>query len=346
MKKLVFLSIIISFSISCKTNKKKVGNNKQIKIEYPILTNASIKVINTKMESIVSSNARVEILAKGHEWTEGPLWLESEEMLLYCDIPRNSIYAWKNGEGTKLYLKPSGFLGENFKGTEPGSNGLILDKNGALVLCQHGERKIVRMNSSLENPEASYTTLVDAYNGKKLNSPNDLDFMSNGDLYFTDPPYGLPKRMKDEEKELSFQGVYRLSKDGEITLLTDEFERPNGIAFSPDEKTLYIANSHVERPIWKAFDVTKDGLITNGRLLFDSSERIKEGLMGLPDGMKVDKDGNIYATGPGGVFIFSAEEELLGEIRTGERTSNCTFNADESMLYITADSYVLRVALN
>ncbi|MFI1743691.1 SMP-30/gluconolactonase/LRE family protein [Thalassobellus sediminis] len=298
------------------------------------------------MESIVSNDAKVEILAKGHDWTEGPLWVESEQILLYCDIPRNSIYAWKEGEDSKLYLKPSGFLGENFTGTEPGSNGLILDENEALVLCQHGDRKIVRMNSSLSKPEASFITLVDAYNEKRLNSPNDLDYMNNGDLYFTDPPYGLPKRMNDSEKELSFQGVFRLSKNGKVTLLTDEFERPNGIAFSPDEKTLYIANSLKERPIWKAFDVTKDGLITNGRVILDASERIKKGELGLPDGLKVGKNGTIYASGPGGVFIFSAEEEFLGVIKTGERTSNCALNADESMLYITADSYLLRVALN
>lgn len=339
--------LLISLIISCNGKKNADIEQKQQKsfVEYPLLKEGSIEVLDSILWTIISKEAKIEVIAQGHDWTEGPLWVESEDMLLYSDIPRNAIYAWKEGEKARLYLKPSGYLGENFTGAEPGSNGLLLDKDGSLILCQHGERQIAKMISPIENPDTLFITLINQFEGKRLNSPNDAVYKSNGDLYFTDPPYGLPQRMEDPEKELAFQGVYRLDEDGNMTLLTDELTRPNGIAFSPDEKTLYIANSDPEMAFWKAFDVDEKGNISNGRIFFDATSMVPDE-KGLPDGLKVDNDGNLFATGPGGVLIFSAHGEMLGRIRTGQATSNCTFNPDKSILYITADSYVLRVRLH
>ncbi len=347
MTRIFFITLIISWFISCNRNKNVDTEQQQQKsiIEYPLLKEGSIEALDSMLWSIIPKEAKIEVIVQGHDWTEGPLWVESENMLLYSDIPRNAIYAWREGEKAKLYLRPSGYLGENFKGAEPGSNGLLLDKDGSLILCQHGDRQIAKMNSPLENPDTLFITLTNQFEGRRLNSPNDAVYKSNGDLYFTDPPYGLPKRMEDPEKELAFQGVYRMDEDGKMTLLSDEFTRPNGIAFSPDEKTLYIANSDPDMAVWKAFDVDENGKINNGRIFFDATSMVPDE-KGLPDGLKVDNDGNIFATGPGGVLIFSANGELLGKIRTGQATTNCEFNSDKSILYITADSYVLRVRLS
>ncbi len=340
-----FILFIFMASCSSEQNVDNQTEQKRVFNEYSLLEEGEIEAYNTLLWSVIPRDAKIEVIARGHDWTEGPLCIASENMLLYSDIPVNAIYSWQEGDRAKLYLKPSGYLGKNFTGAEPGSNGLILDKNGSLILCQHGERQVAKMNNLIDSPDTLFTTLINRFEGKRLNSPNDGVYKSNGDLYFTDPPYGLPKRMEDPGKELTFQGVYRLEEDGNITLLTDEFTRPNGIAFSPDEKTLYIANSDPEMAIWKAFDVLENGNIDNGRVFFDAMSMVP-GEKGLPDGLKVDNEGNIFATGPGGVLIFSPQGELLGKIQTGQATSNCAFNTDKSILYITADSYVLRVRLH
>ena len=311
---------------------------------FPILEEGKLEAYEEGFWDLIPRDAGLEILAEGHDWTEGPLWVAADSMLLYTDIPRNAVYRWKESTGATLYLQPSGFLGDDFKGREPGANGLLLDGNGSLVLCQHGERRIGRMKSPLSAPEPEFEDLASSYEGKRFNSPNDAVYKSNGDLYFTDPPYGLPDLMEDPAKELTFQGVYRLATDGQLTLLTDEFSRPNGIAFSPDESQLYIANSDPDKAIWKVFEVTGEGLLENGRILFDATDQVPD-RKGLPDGLKVDSGGNLFATGPGGVLVFSHEGQLLGRIHTGQATSNCAFNEDKSELFITADSYVLRLRL-
>jgi len=185
-------------------------------------------------------------------------------------------------------------------------------------------------------------TLVDNYEGKRLNSPNDAVYKSNGDLYFTDPPYGLPKRYEDRRRELDWCGVYRLSKDGKVTLLTKEMTRPNGIAFSPDEKILYVAQSDPKAALWKAFPVQDDGTLGDSRVFYDATSLVGK-LPGLPDGLKVDKKGNLWATGPGGVHIFAADGTPLGRIETGEATANCGWGDDGTVLYITADMYLCRI---
>ena len=265
--------------------------------------------------------------------------MSASKHLLFSDIPKNTIWKFKDGEGLTQFLKPSGYTGKDpFKGREPGSNGLTLDSSGRFVMCQHGDRCIAR-----QGKDGKITVLADRFEGKRFNSPNDLCFKSNGDLYFTDPPYGLPGQMKDAAKELDFQGVYRLTPSGDITLLTKELSRPNGIAFSPDEKTLYVANSDSANAVWMAFPVQANGTIGPGRVFFDATAWMKSGKKGLPDGMKVDRDGNLFATGPGGVCVFAPDGTHLGTIDTGEPTANCAWGDDGSVLYMTANKYLCRI---
>ncbi len=292
---------------------------------------------DARFDKLIASDAKLEVLASGFEWSEGPLWFKDGGYLLFSDIPRNSVMRWKESEGVRLFMKPAGYTGVADYGREPGSNGLTLDATGRLVLCEHGDRRISRLE-----PMGGKRTLVDNYQGKRLNSPNDLVYKSNGDLYFTDPPYGLPKGADDPHRELDFCGVYRLSRDGQLTLLTKEMTRPNGIAFSPDEKTLYVAQSDPQRAVWMAFPVKPDGTIGAGRVFHDATPLVGK-MPGLPDGMKIDRDGNVFATGPGGVHIFAPDGTPLGRIDTGQSTANCAWGDDGSVLYITADNYLCRI---
>jgi len=298
--------------------------------------------VDPRVNQLIPPDAKLEKLAEGFDWTEGPLWIPGEKCLLFTDIPKNTIYKWKEGEGISVYLRPAGYTGENPPGFELGANGLTLNPDGWLVMCDHGNRCVSQLNTQ----NFTKRILADKFEGKRLNSPNDCVFKSNGDLYFTDPPYGLRGLNKDPQKELAFNGVYRLSKNGTLALLTKEFTFPNGIAFSPDEKTLYVAQSDPDRAIWMAFEVLPDGAIANGKVLFDATSWVKQGKKGLPDGLKIDEAGNLFATGPGGVIIFSPDGKHLGTIETGEATSNCTFGDDGSALYITADMYLCRIKLS
>ncbi len=302
---------------------------------FPVL--GEVVRMDPRLDRLIPKDARIEVVASGFLWSEGPVWIKEGGYLLFSDIPRNSVMKWKEGEGVSLWMKPSGYTGVADYGGEPGSNGLLLDPQGRLVLCEHGDRRI-----SLLYPDGGKRTLVDSYQGKRLNSPNDAVYHRNGDLYFTDPPYGLPKRWDDPRRELDFCGVYRLSKDGKVTLLTKELTRPNGIAFSPDYKTLYVAQSDPKAALWKAFPVKEDGTLGPGRVFYDVTEFVGK-LPGLPDGMKVDREGNLFATGPGGVYVFTPKGELLGRISTGEATANCAWGDDGSTLYMTADMYLCRI---
>lgn len=291
------------------------------------------------LDALLAVDAAFEKLTDGHKWVEGPVWSRRGGFLLFSDIPNNVVLKWTPGGGVTEFLKPSGYNGDApFTGPEPGSNGLTFDAEGRLVLCQHGNRRVARREA-----DGTITTLADRYEGKRLNSPNDLTFHSSGALYFTDPPYGLPKRWDDPEKELPFQGVYRLAPDGTLTLLTKELNAPNGIAFSPDEKTLYVAQSDPNRPIWMAYPVKADGTIEPGRVLHDTSAALKEKKPGLPDGLKVDERGNLWATGPGGVWILAPDGTHLGTIDTGVPTANVAWGDAGSTLYITANTAVWRV---
>jgi gluconolactonase len=292
-----------------------------------------------KFDDLIPKDAKVEELAAGFDWSEGPVWVKDGGYLLFSDIPKNMVYKWTEKDGPTKFLQPSGYTGSApFTGHEPGSNGLAVDKkDGKLVLCQHGDRRVSKL------VDGKFVTLAEKYMGKRLNSPNDLVFHSNGDLYFTDPPYGLPKNVDDPAKELDFQGVYRLKPDGELTLLTKEMTRPNGIGLSPDEKTLYVANSDPAQAIWKAFPVKEDGTLGEGKVLHDATADVKAGKPGLPDGLKVDQKGNVFATGPNGVFVFDPAGKLLGLIVTSDKTANCGFGDDGSTLYICANHRLIRV---
>jgi len=295
-----------------------------------------------RFDALIPPGARMEILSGGYEWTEGPLWIKDGGYLIFSVIPPNKVCRWKEGEGVSIFLKPSGLTGPKDLRPEPGSNGLILDPQGRLVLCQHGDRRMARMDAPLDKPEPKFVTLADKYEGKKLNSPNDGCFHSSGALYFTDPPYGLVSRMDDPTKELPFQGVYRVGTDGKLTLLTKEVTRPNGIAFSPDEKTLYVASSDPDKAVWHAYPVNADGTLGAGRIFADFTKDVGK-VKGLPDGMKVDVHGNLFATGPGGVLVFAPDGTHLGTLATGQATSNCAWGEDGSTLFITADQYIVRI---
>lgn len=303
-----------------------------------------VERLDPALDAIIDTSAQAEIIAEGLDWSEGPVWIESQKMLLFSDVPRDTIFKWTEDKGKEVYLTPSGYTDTVKRGGEMGSNGLLLDKDGKLVLCQCGNRQMARMDAPLDKPAPVYTSLANRYNGKKFNSPNDAVYNSKGELFFTDPPYGLEKQMEDPKKEIPFQGVYKVKTDGKVILVTDSLTRPNGIAFLPGEKTLIVANSDPRKPYWYAFDAGDNDTFSNGRIFVSAADRQK-GEKGLPDGMKVDRNGNVFATGPGGIWIFNKEGKLLGKFRVPESTSNCAFSADEKTLYITNDMQVLRLKL-
>lgn len=329
-KIIIFTLTVITVGFSCKND-----NNKSM---------GSFEKIHPDLKEIIGSDAKIEIIAEGFDWSEGPLWIEESKMLLFSDIPENSIFKWTAEKGKELYLKPSGYTGTIKRGGETGSNALLLNKNGQLVLCQHGDRRMAFMNAPLHQPKPNFVTIADNYQGKKFDSPNDAVYRSNGDLFFTDPPYGLEKNADDVLKEALYQGVYKVSPSGEVKLLTDSITRPNGIAFFPGEKSLIIANSDPLKPVWYRYDLDENDSLVNGKIFYDGMAASKTD-KGMPDGLKIDSKGNVYATGPGGVWIFNQAGEVLGKIRIDSLASNCALTDDEKTLYVTADMYVLMVVL-
>ncbi|RYE19294.1 MAG: SMP-30/gluconolactonase/LRE family protein [Sphingobacteriales bacterium] len=265
-------------------------------------------------------------------------------MLLASDVPTNKIYKWTAQKGKEIYLEPSGYTQSKPRSGETGSNGLTLNNKGRLVICQHGERRVAVMDAPVNNPKPIFTSLADNYQGKKLDSPNDVVAKSNGDIYFTDPPYGLEKNVNDTLKEDPYQGVYKIAGDGTVSMLVDTLTRPNGIAFFPGEKRLLIANSDPKKPHWYVYDVDKNGVLANGRIFFNGSEYVKTDFR-MPDGFKIDKHGNVFSSGPGGFWIFSKDGVVLGRIITKAITSNCAFSADGKKLFITANNQLLKIGL-
>ncbi len=290
-------------------------------------------------DALVPKDAKIEKLAEGFKWTEGPVWIKDKGYVIFSDIPNNAIHQWVPGKGlTRDFIKPAGYTGTTKRGGEPGSNGLMLDSEGRITLCEHGDRRITRIEK-----DGKKTVLADKFQGKRFNSPNDLIYDSKGNLYFTDPPYGLEKNYDDPARELDWCGVYRLAKDGTITLLTKEMTRPNGVALSPDEKTLYVANSDPKEAVWKKFAINTDGSLGKGELFYDVTAWVALKKPGLPDGLKVDVKGNLFATGPGGVLVFDPNAKLLGVIDTGVPTANCAFGDDGSTLYIAANDSLAKI---
>jgi gluconolactonase len=299
--------------------------------------------LDPELDQYIPTDAKIEVVASGFDWSEGPVWIPDSNsknggFLVFSDVPKNVVYKWEYGIGITEYLKPSGYTGLSDYSKEQGSNGLTLDNKGQMISCEHGDRRV-----SVLTPGGGKRTLTDNYDGKRFNSPNDCCVDKKGNVYFTDPIYGLPKGEKDPLRELDYCGVFVYKTDGTTALVTKEFERPNGVALSPDNKTLYVAQSHAPAAIIKAFPLNDDGTVGTGRVVADLSEHMGK-LPGSPDGLRVDAQGTIFTSGPGGVWVIKPDGKILGRLSIGEAIGNCTFgNKDGTYLYITADMYLCRI---
>lgn len=343
MKTLAFSIVTVIFFTACSPGSQRTKNTEEAGQTTPDTTyetTGSVQRIDSRIDDLIPDTAQIEILASGFSWSEGPVWVPALNAVVFTDVPENIAYQWSESNGLKEYLNPSGYTG-NDDGKE-GANGLILDLNGNLILCQHGDRRLARMKAPVDNPEEDYQTIVSHYEGKKFNSPNDVAQSQKGSFFFTDPPYGLKD---DDTKELDFQGVYKVDTAGNLSLLIDSLSRPNGIALSPDEKTLYVAVSDPEKARYYAYDLDENDQITGGKILLDVTAMVGNNKPGLPDGLCIDNSGNLFATGPGGILVINPEGEHLGTIDTEQPTANCTFNEDKSVLYITANMHLMRIRL-
>ena len=306
------------------------------------MTSFSLRREHEAFDDLIEPGERIEILCTGFVWTEGPVWIEQQQYLLFSDVPANKMYRWSEEEDVSVFLDPSGYDGPDpspFR--EPGSNGLVPGPEGSILMCDHGNRAVARLD--LANREKSF--LATHYEGKRFNSPNDLVLASSGAIYFTDPPYGLEGLNDSPIKELPHNGVYRLDPDGQVTLLDDSVSFPNGILLSPDERTLYVAVSDPACPVWLAYARDENGGVAGRRIFADASDGVAAGLPGLPDGMAVDERGNLFATGPGGIHVFTPRGERLGRIDTGKPVANCTFGGtDGRTLFIASTDMVARLS--
>ncbi len=338
--KTTIIVLLFAAIIGCNNHANHMQNTSEEKYK----TIGTIERFDLALDDILSKDAIAEVIAEGFEWSEGPLWIEEMNTLLFSDVPANTVYQWTEEKGKQVYLKPSGFTGEVSDSKEPGSNGLTLDTNGNLVLCQHGDRKISRMMAPLNKPEAKFLPLAEKYLGKRFSSPNDVVVAPNGEIYFTDPPYGLPTQNdKDPKKEIPFNGVYKVKNDRTVILLSAEITRPNGIALFPGEKKLLVGSSDPKAPDWYVWDIEGDSLLN--KKIFYSAAGYDRAWHGLPDGLKIDRNGNVFASGPGGVYIFNKDGKKLGLLRLENATSNCALSPDEKTLYVTNDMYVLRIKM-
>ena len=331
MKTTLFAFGIAVLIAGCSTSTKPASAPVQ---ETPAV--GSIVRLDPAFDALVPRDARIEKLAGGFQFTEGPVWRPQEQHLWFSDVMGNAVRQWSPDGKATVALQHAGSDQDGAAGTLVGPNGEIADKDGAVLICQHGNRRIVRVSKDLQ-----ITPVVERFEGKRFNSPNDLVYKYDGSLYFTDPPYGLTKLDEDPAKELAFNGVFRLA-NGKLQLLIRDLTRPNGIAFSPDQKILYIANSDDKRKVWMRYDVADDGTLKNGRVFYDVTAEKEDG---LPDGMKLDSNGNLYCTGPGGIWVFSSDGKHLGTIKPPETPANCNWGDDGKSLYITARTGLYRIKL-
>ena len=300
-------------------------------------TSSHIEVFDPALEAIVDPNVEWEILASDFQWAEGPTWDKHREQLYFTDVPANKAYVWKESRGAEVFLDPSGSdATEGFR--EPGANGLLYVDTNRLLLANHGLRAVQMLN--LE--DQSRQNLIDRFDGKKFNSPNDLVMSSDGHIYFSDPPYGLAGLNDSPMKEQSHNGVYRLSPAGDVELLTDALTFPNGVSLSPDETTLYVAQSDPQQPVVFAIDINGNAPKAP-EIFFDMKPYMSEAAPGLPDGFAMCETGDMFVTGPGGVFILSPDGQVLGRILTGSATANCAFGEAGRTLFITAQDRLLRI---
>lgn len=317
-----------------------------LQLAEPIARIGQVEIYDDRARAFIDSNTAVDVRANGFKWTEGPVWIESGQYLLFSDIPQNRIFKYDvSGNKTSEYLKNSGWSSATPERKGLGSNGLLLNRQQQLVLMQWGERAVSVLQSPLEQPEHKISVLANTYQGKKLNHPNDAVLHSNGDIYFTDPTHGMTAKLA-RKKEQGYSRVYRLSENGELAAVVDELSYPNGIGLSPDERTLYVSVSDKQKPAWYAYDLDDRGNASNGRIFYETTRLLgKQGHQGYPDGMAVHSTGVIFATGPGGVWLFAPDGTVLAKVFTGEFTSNAELSDDESTLFITADDYLLSLSL-
>ncbi|MFN2396414.1 MAG: SMP-30/gluconolactonase/LRE family protein [Bacteroidales bacterium] len=341
MKNRLFFFVAFSalLFISCSSNNTADSSENDDRDSFT--EQLKIEVYDSTALTMVDTNATFEILAKGFWWSEGPLWVDELQAVIFSDVPANKIYKWSEKDSLGIFLEAAGHTGEENRDSDKGPNGLILDQENKLLVCQHGDRRIARLEADLKNPQVQFTTIADTYEGKKFNSPNDLVMDDAGNIYFTDPPYG---QTDNKTGEIGINGVFKVSSGKDVTLLLDSLSWPNGIALSPDEKTLYINQSDPDNPVLYSYEITTDGSLENGKVLFDFLA-LAENANGLPDGLKVHKSGIIFATGPGGVHVISPEGKHLAAIKTGKSTANCAFDTDQKYLYMTTSDLLMRVRL-
>ena len=315
-----------------------------ILINLPVISQdkfiGSVERLSPEIDNLIEKSAKIEILADGFEWSEGPVWSSQLNSVLFSDVPENVIYSWNEDEGLGTFTRPIGYSGKVPNLKKAGTNGLTIDADGNLIICMHGDRKITRLEKLNINRKV---TLVNSFDGNLLNSPNDLVYDSKGNLYFTDPPYGLLEGDNDKLKEIEFNGVYKVSPNGDIEVLVKNLTRPNGISISNDEKILYVANSDKNNPVIMQYDLSEEGA-KNPSIFFDGRELTKKDI-GLFDGLKVHPTGNVFATGPGGVLVIKENGDHIGTIRTEVRTANCAFDENFQYLYMTSDMFLTRIKL-
>ena len=315
-----------------------------ILINLPVISQdkfiGSVERLSPEIDNLIEKSAKIEILADGFEWSEGPVWSSQLNSVLFSDVPENVIYSWNEDKGLGTFTRPIGYSGKVPNLKKAGTNGLTIDADGNLIICMHGDRKITRLEKLNINRKV---TLVNSFDGNLLNSPNDLVYDSKGNLYFTDPPYGLLEGDNDKLKEIEFNGVYKVSPNGDIEVLVKNLTRPNGISISNDEKILYVANSDKNNPVIMQYDLSEEGA-KNPSIFFDGRELTKKDI-GLFDGLKVHPTGNVFATGPGGVLVIKENGEHIGTIRTEVRTANCAFDENYQYLYMTSDMFLTRIKL-
>ena len=331
LKYILVCLLVFGCKKTSKTEIKKPINTTYKKIGY-------LEKIDDDFDKHVPESTKIEVIAEGYVWTEGPVWVPKEQCLLFSDVPENINYKWTEKEGAVPFLKPSGYTKDSLK--LQGSNGLFLDNSGDLILCQTGDRAVAKYLGNYKNPKSEFQVIASHFNRKRFNAPNDLTIDKKGNIYFTDPNFGLP----EGAKEIPFQGVYKIDNKGEIILLTDKWNAPNGIGISPDNKKLYIANS--EPALFISYDLSEEGKLSNEKIILDMRPALAKSISKqLPDGMAIKKDGTIFVTGPDGIFVIDKNGKHLGTIKTDKLTSNCAFNEDESVLYVSCHQLILRIKL-
>lgn len=335
MKHILKFTLVFLIAFGCKKTQKTENIESKTKT-YKTL--GYLEKVDEDFYKHVPKSTKIEVIAEGYVWTEGPVWVPKENCLLFSDVPQNINYKWTEKEGATPFLNPSGYTKDTLK--LQGSNGLFLDNQGKLILCQTGDRAVARYKGSYTNSKSEFEVIANNYQGKRFNAPNDLTIDKKGNIYITDPNFGL----LEGAKEIPFQGVYKIDTKGEVTLLTDKWSAPNGIGISPDNKKLYIANS--EPALFISYDISEDGKLSNENIILDMRPALKKSVSKqLPDGMAIKKDGTIFVTGPDGIFVIDKNGKHLGTIKTDKLTSNCAFNEDESVLYVSCHQLILRIKL-